>query len=305
MEALKEGTSKQTALLLSLDSTISLLPEQYRANVNLQAGVEFLQKHEKNMSNLHEKNRYIFNIADATDKQIRPVAQYCRIQNELWNGLHNQLASLPDMVENIAKLSSEIGIVCERIEKLEELLNEQMTTASNLEVQNFLQTQVSITQRLKQQKDQDISSFEDELKIAKFRQESHQMEVEKLMIKERLREQEILAKEKERSDRIREQELMLERERARAIFDESFKKDVEAYKNRGEMPKKRKSRRRTKNIEEVVLEGDRSKLEEFLGPKDESESTLQQDEEENDEDPIKVDTTEESPEQPTTVTQEK
>jgi len=282
LASLKDETAKLGSDLLSPQATFVLSPKYYSENVEVTAGLDLLHKYESELLALRTINRNLAAKGDATDKKIGPVYQRIVAEHEAWNKFRKELNIIPDITSNIAKLQGEIEIICNRLDLLESALTEQTEQVHSLQLESYKQHQINLTELYRRKKELSIEEAEHELRIAAFKKEQHKIELEKIKATERITEQMIKAREKERADRIREQEILLEREKEQAKLREqlttAFQKELENFKATSEKKDKRKkkkgltrSNKDNKSLEQVVLTDDDNGLEEFLSTADDSE----------------------------------
>jgi len=224
----------------------TLNPEWYRENINLNAGLEFIQRFEANLLNLHSNNRCLAMKAESTDKKIVPVYSYVIQQQEAWNRFQKEIKIIPEINQNIEKIKVDLDSICGRIEQLEVLLSEQIESTNDKMVDNYKEFQASLTKRYRDQKQVEMDSLEQELRINSYRIEQQRIDLEKLKLQERINEQMIKAREKEREDKLKEQEMLLEQARMRQSIRETFKKEVDQYKARQSDPRPSRSGSRKK-----------------------------------------------------------
>jgi len=282
LASLKDETQKIGNEILAPGATFVLAPKYYSENVEITAGLELLHKYEHELLAIHTCSKNVASKAEIADKKIAPVYQYCLQQNEAWNKFRKELNLIPEISNTIAKIHAEIEGICSRMDLLEVALTEQTEEVQALQLQTFKQHQVNLTELYRRKKELGVEEAEQELRIAAFKREQQRLELEKIKATERMTEQMIKAKEKERADRIREQEILLEREREQTKMRDSlsraFQDELAAYKASQNKPKKeKKKKKRTtrkpaqKSLETVVFSESDTALEEFLGPEESDE----------------------------------
>jgi len=174
---------------------------------------------------------------------------------------------VPDIMQNIEKARSDIEAVCSKVEMLEALLTEQTELLANSSLAAWRNHQSVLTQQHAQQKQLELQEYEQHLRVSTFKITQQKLEIEKLKIHEKITEQMLRAKEKEREDRIKEQQVFLEQQKLRESVVQAFQQDMEFYKTHGisRGQKKRRRKKRQPTLEQVQLETETAELEEFLG----------------------------------------
>lgn len=266
---------KPPSEILNPGVTFVLAPKYYSENVEITAGLELLHKYEHELLAIHTCSKNLAAKAEATDKKIAPLYQYCLQQNDTWNKFRKEINLIPEISNTISKIYSELEGICSRIDLLEAALTEQTEEVQALQLQSFKQHQMNLTELYRRKKELSVEEAEQELRIAAFKREQQRLELEKIKANERMTEQMIKAKEKERADRIREQEILLQREkeqaRMREALNKAFQEELMTYKVSQNKPKKKKKRttkKTQKSLENIVLSESDTALEEFLGPEE-------------------------------------
>jgi hypothetical protein len=196
---------KATTSVLT-DSTVEVMPaDVFREEVQINAGLELIQKYEKDLAQLQSNNKLLYAKAGETDYKIVPVFATCAKQREMWSTLFKDFSSLNDITANITNINAEIEIICNRLDQLETVLTEQLETVAGVELQTWKDAQTKETQRIQQLKQKELANYEQELRIGFVKRSQQKLEIEKLKIQQQIEEQRIKAKEKEREDRLREQ----------------------------------------------------------------------------------------------------
>jgi len=193
--------------------------------------------------NLHHNNKKLGVKAELVDKKIAPVYQYCTQQSDACDRFAKELKLIPEINQNIEKIRGDIEFICSKIDQLETVLSEQTELVAIAELQNWKDSQTLMTQRYQQRRQHELDDVEQELRIASFKIEQQRLEVEKLKIQERLNEQMIKAREKERQDRLREQQLLLEQAKLRQELQQTFQKEIDHYKTYGQLPGQKKEKK--------------------------------------------------------------
>jgi len=152
-----------------------------------------------------------------------------------------------------------VEFLCGKIEILEMALSEQIESLAAYELDNWKTQQTLISQRYSQQKQRELDSHEQQLRVSYYKIEQQRIEIEKLKIQEKLNEQKIRAQEKERADRIREQELLLEQEKSRQQLQRSFQEQMAHFRAHGTLPTVAVTTTRSKNPKKKTRRGSKSK----------------------------------------------
>eukprot|EP01118_Nematostelium_gracile_P004881 TRINITY_DN1580_c0_g1_i1.p1 TRINITY_DN1580_c0_g1~~TRINITY_DN1580_c0_g1_i1.p1 ORF type:complete len:396 (+),score=145.16 TRINITY_DN1580_c0_g1_i1:36-1223(+) len=273
---LASATSKIGSELLAPSATFVIANKFYADNVELAAGIDLLNKYDVELLALRTTHKNMAIKADITDRKIVPVYQKCLAEHKLWNEFRKELNFIPEITENINRMAGDVDEICKRIDLLEATLTEQIEQVYSVQLENYKQHQSNLTELVRKKSDLSVQETEQQLKREALLREQNRLELERIKANERLTEQMIKAREKERADRIREQEILLEREREQAKMREAlnlaFQKELNEYKV---VPKGKRDRRRkkkpVKKLEEVKLSDDEEGLEDFLS---ETSSTI-------------------------------
>jgi len=215
-------------------------------------------------------------------KKIGPLYQRVIADHDGWTKFRKELNVIPEITNSISKIQGELETLCLRIDLLESALTEQTEQVQTLQLESYKQHQLNLTELYRRKKELAVQEAEQELRIAAFKKEQQRLELEKIKATERMNEQMIKAKEKERADRIRDQEILLEREKEQARMREqlnaAFQKELANFKASRTKREKRKKKKNSfrsrdlKPLEQVVISDDDNGLEEFLGDSEESSS---------------------------------
>jgi len=167
------------------------LPNDIRANINLLAGLHFVQRYEDNFAQLHQNNKHLAQKAEVVDKKIQPISALTAAQHETWQKLHKQIQLLPDYINSIECINQDIDAICKRIELLERIFGEQEYELSQMQLQHWELKQKKETEQLRNKKLQDVGQLDQELRSVSVRKNQQEIELEKLRIQERIKEQEV------------------------------------------------------------------------------------------------------------------
>ena len=86
------------------------------------------------------------------DFKIAPVYQVVVQERDRWNQVTKEFAALPVILQNLATMRSDIESICDRIDKLEIALTEQLEAVSTVELQNWKEHHNNQLQKHKQKK---------------------------------------------------------------------------------------------------------------------------------------------------------
>jgi len=210
LATLKDETAKLGNEILTPQATFVLSPKYYSENVEIDAGLELLHKFETETLVLRTCSKNLAAKADATDRKIAPLYQRVVAEHEAWTKFRKELNVLPDMTNNIAKIQGELETMCTRIDLLESALTEQTERVAAMQLGSFTQHQLNLTELYKRKKELSVEEAEHELRTAAFKREEQRLELEKIKVTERMTEQMIKAKEKERSDKSKNRSFCLQ-----------------------------------------------------------------------------------------------
>jgi hypothetical protein len=119
---------------------------------------------------LHNKNKELFakcgvcvvflnsNCQD-TDFKIAPVYQVVLQERERWNHVTKEFAILPTILQGLATMKNDIDTICDRMDKLEIALSQQLESVATVELQTWKEHQNSQLQKHRTKKKYDILKY--------------------------------------------------------------------------------------------------------------------------------------------------
>jgi len=293
VESLASSTSSLLSAAAATVSTVGMtrfstgeavvldpMNDNIKFSMNLHAGLKLLQRFERYILNINEKNEALAQKAQVAEKKLPSILQACSSQGEFWNRFQRDISIvLPDILNIVEKTKKDIEYVCTRIEMLENVYTQQLEDLALFEMQIWKELQQKSTRCYAEEKQSELQNYEQEMKIAMIRQQQQELELEKLRIQKVIDEQKFRAQAQERADRLREQELILERERyergRRLELEQQFRLGLQSYLVTGttleskQQQQQQQRQEKRKSLEEVALEAapeENAQLEEFLGP---------------------------------------
>eukprot|EP01117_Protostelium_nocturnum_P004737 TRINITY_DN1717_c0_g1_i1.p1 TRINITY_DN1717_c0_g1~~TRINITY_DN1717_c0_g1_i1.p1 ORF type:complete len:400 (+),score=177.73 TRINITY_DN1717_c0_g1_i1:111-1310(+) len=215
---IRKDLNLESFRLLSSSSS-QIPPSFYNQQVELNSGVVLSQLYQADVSLLKQNNTKVVKQSDATDAKVVIAVQIAQYQVDSFNKFTKELeTSLPEFTSTVARMNRDIDFLCCRIEKLENVLTQQLEDCSIQRIQNFDLQQSQETAKFRAKKQTEYVAADQNLKNEAMKREKMAMEVEKMKIQHSMQQMKLEAQAKERADRIREQEIQLEREKHQAFL---------------------------------------------------------------------------------------
>jgi len=205
VESLASSTSSLLSAAAATVSTVGMtrfstgeavvldpMNDNIKFSMNLHAGLKLLQRFERYILNINEKNEALAQKAQVAEKKLPSILQACSSQGEFWNRFQRDISIvLPDILNIVEKTKKDIEYVCTRIEMLENVYTQQLEDLALFEMQIWKELQQKSTRCYAEEKQSELQNYEQEMKIAMIRQRQQELELEKLRIQKVIDEQKV------------------------------------------------------------------------------------------------------------------